>query len=157
MKYLIIYITIAIFISCNHSQNSGHSSIGFESTVLKEVEDAVWAFHAADTSRNAEAVINLMWPECNMLIDGNRIQYNDLVEGARSFMPGLIVFHTEWKDLNIIPIDPNNALSSFIFEDSIVTNTGDIIRSTGPNTFLWQKRGDEWRIIYGDADHYPID
>ena len=157
MKYLPVLSAFLLLSSCDHSHDEKGVSKSFEAIVLKEVEEAVWAFHAADTSRNAEAVINLMWPECNMLIDGNRIQYDDLVNGARSFMPTLKVFHTEWTDLDIIPINPENALSSFIFNDSIVTNSGVITRAKGPNTFLWQRRGSEWRIIYGDADHYPID
>ena len=159
-KYRLITIGLILtsltILSCgNKSENPDLP--GYEATVIQEVENAVWAFHSADTARNATAVVNLMWPECNMLIDGKRMAYEDLAAGSRAFMPSLDVFDTEWTDLQVIPISSTSAISSFLFRDSIVTKEGAVIQSKGPNTFLWQKRGDEWRVLYGDADHYPID
>lgn len=123
--------------------------------VKREVEKAVWTFHAADTSRNAKAVIDLLWPEYSMLADGNRIQYGDVANGSPQFMAGLNVFHTEWTELEIIPISATAALSSFLFRDSLVRVDGEIIKKQGPTTMLWEKRSGEWRLRYGDADHYP--
>ncbi len=92
-----------------------------------------------------------------MLVDGSRIGYRDVVEGSRAFMAELEVFYTEWTDLHIIPLGPDVAVFSFLFKDSIVTLEGEVTRSTGPNTFVWERREGEWRVIYGDADHYPVD
>ena len=125
------------------------------SQVQQEVTEAVWAFHAADTSRNAQAVLDLLWPEYTMLADGQRINYADVATGAPGFMESLDVFYTEWTDLQIILISETAALSSFLFRDSLVANTGVVTKNRGPNTFLWEKRGEEWRVLYGDADHYP--
>lgn len=124
--------------------------------IVTEVEAAVWAFHAADTSKNAAAVIGLLWPEYTMLVDGNRITYQDVATGSPAFMADLALFHTEWSNLNIVPLGPNNAVASFIFSDSIITQNGELTQSTGPNTFVWQKRNGVWKVIYGDADHYPL-
>ena len=126
-----------------------------EANVNREVTAAVWAFHAADTSRNAQAVIDLLWPEYTMLVDGNRITYSDVAAGSPAFMEGLDMFYTEWTDLQIIPISDKAALTSFLFRDSLVHKDGVVTKKRGPNTFLWEKRGDEWRVRYGDADHYP--
>lgn len=106
---------------------------------------------------NAEKVIALMWPECTMLIDGHRINYQDLSQGSRQFMSNLDQFHTEWNDLKIIPVAENAAIASFIFKDSIIDKSGNLTYAKGPNTFLWQKRNGEWRVLYGDADHYKLD
>ena len=46
--------------------------------IVAEVEDAVWAFHAADTARDAEAVIQLLWPEFEMLGDGQRVSLHQI-------------------------------------------------------------------------------
>ena len=126
-------------------------------SVAAEVEAAVWAFHAADTARDAEAVIGLLWPEYDMLVDGVRVGYDEVVEGSRSFMPSLELFHTDWTDLRITPLGADAAVASFQFRDSIVTKTGELIRSQGPTTFVWQRRNGEWRLLHGDSDHYPID
>jgi len=72
-------------------------------------------------------------------------------------MASLELFATEWNDLRITVIGPDAALSSFHFRDSIVTKSGELIRTQGPTSFVWERRGDEWRIVYGDADHYPIE
>ena len=125
--------------------------------VEREVTAAVWAFHAADTSKNAQAVLDLLWPEYTMLADGRRIAYSDVAAGSPAFMESLEVFHTEWTDLQIIPISEKAALSSFLFRDSLVNKAGEVTKKQGPNTFLWEKRGEEWRVLYGDADHYPWD
>jgi len=122
-----------------------------------QVEEAVWAFHTADTSRSAEGVIDLLWPEFTMMVDGNQMSYEDAVGGARGFMPSLDVFHTEWTQLQITLLGEEHAISSFVFRDSIVTSTGDVIQSWGPNTFIWEKREGQWKVLYTDADHYPID
>lgn len=125
--------------------------------VTAEVEAALWRFHAADTAKNAEGVINLLWPDYTMLVDGARLGYADVVAGSRAFMATLVLFHTEWTDVQIIPLSPNAAVTSFQFADSIVTLAGVLTQSRGPNTFVWQKRDGEWRVLFADADHYPAE
>lgn len=124
--------------------------------IKNEVEDALWAFHEADTSRNAQGVIDLLWPEYSMLADGRRILYADVVAGSPQFMAGLSLFYTEWSDVQTLVLGPDVAVTSFVFRDSLVAKTGEITKNRGPNTFVWQKRAGEWRVLYGDADHYPI-
>jgi hypothetical protein len=128
-----------------------------EESVRSQVEAGVWAFHRADTARSAEQVIALLWPEFEMLVDGQRVGFDEVAEGSRTFMAGVETFHTTWSDLRIIPLGPDAAVSSFIFRDSIVTRSGELIRNRGPTTLVWQRRDGEWRIRFGDADHYPID
>ena len=125
--------------------------------VASEVEAALWAFHAADTARDAEGVIGLLWPEFTMLADGSRATYDDVVTASRDFMAGLAVFYTEWDDVEVTPLGENVAITSFQFSDSIVTKTGEITRARGPTTFVWQRRDGVWRVLYADADHYPIE
>jgi hypothetical protein len=91
-----------------------------------------------------------------MLVDGRRTGYADVVEGTRQFMAGLELFHTDWTDLEVIPLNANTAVASFLFRDSIITRAGDTIRAQGPTTFIWTRRAGEWRLLFGDADHYPI-
>ena len=125
--------------------------------VVAEVEAAVWAFHAADTARDAAAVIDLLWPEYTMLADGAWIGYDDVVASSPEFMASLEVFHTVWTDLRVTPLGRNTAMSSFLFRDSILTRSGELIRARGPTTFVWERRGGQWRVLFGDADHYPIE
>lgn len=138
------------------SPKSAASVAGDFPGVEAEVEAAVWAFHAADTARDAEGVIGLLWSDYEMLVDGQRLDYEQVAAGSRDFMTGLEVFHTTWSDLQVIPLADNLALSSFLFRDSIVTTSGELIQSRGSTTFLWERRAGEWRLRFADADHYPI-
>ena len=121
------------------------------------IEAGVRAFHRADTARDAEAVIALLWPDFTILVDGARQDYEQVAAASREFMGSLEFFHTEWTDLQILPLGPDAAVSSFRFRDSIMTSAGTLIRSRGPTTFVWERRNGEWRIRFADADHYPID
>jgi ketosteroid isomerase-like protein len=125
-------------------------------SVRTAVEAATWAFHAADTARDAEAVIDLLWPDFTMLADGARVEHAEVVAGSREFMAGLELFDTEWTDVRVLALAPDVAVSSFLFRDSIVTATGELIRSRGPTTLVWVRREGTWRVLLGDADHYPL-
>lgn len=125
--------------------------------IIEQVKNQVDAFHEADITLNSEGVIDLLWPEFTMLVDGNYVTYDDIRKNSPKFMASLESFHTEWKNLRIVPIGNQHAISSFIFTDSIVAKDGAITQSKGPNTFVWEKRNGNWKVIYGDADHYPIE
>lgn len=141
-------------LACDGTDNDTSEDLQDPRLVVQQVESVVWAFHAADTARNAEGVIDLLWPEFTMLVDGRRLTYPEVVEGSREFMATLESFHTEWSDLEIVPVGNDAAVSSFVFRDSIVTRAGEVDRAHGPTTFVWQKRAGEWRVLFTDADHY---
>ncbi len=124
--------------------------------LIEQVKSRVHEFHAADTSLNAQAVIDLLWPEFTMLANGSYTNYEEVKKGTIPFMESLEAFHTEWTNLKIIPLGDLHAVSSFIFTDSIIAKDGSVTQSTGPNTFVWEKRNGQWKLIYADADHYPV-
>jgi len=157
-RRILYYLIVSGWMILTSSCQPSNSQTTFDSEIVKqEVEAQIWAFHTADTSMNAEAMIDLLWPEYTMLADGKRISYDDVSQGSAQFMSNLTLFHTEWTDLEIIPVSADAALSSFIFKDSIINKSGELTRQQGPNTFLWQRRNGEWKLLYGDADHYPLD
>jgi len=152
-------LVVILLVACgNPSDRPAEGSLARPiSSVMAEVDAALWAFHAADTAKDAEAVIGLLWPEYYMFVDGARIGYDEVVRGAREFLPSLELFHTDWTDVRITPLGPDAAVASFQFRDSIITMTGELIQSRGPTTFVWHRRDGEWRLVYGDADHYALD
>ena len=121
-----------------------------------EIESKVWEFHKADTAKNAEAVINLLWSDFTMMGDGHKTSYEEVAKGSSEFMASLDLFHTEWTDIDIVVLSPDIGISSFLFKDSIIFKSGDVTLTKGPTSFVWQKRKNEWKVIYADADHYPL-
>ena len=150
-----LFVGLLLIVSgCN--QKAEQETIDTE-LIIEQVTEQVQAFHRADTSRNAEGVVALLWPEYTMLVDGHYISYEDVTKGSPVYMASLESFHTEWTDLRVVPLNKYHAISSYIFNDSIVAKDGTVTRSKGPNTFVWEKRNGIWKVIYGDADHYPLD
>ncbi|WP_167606849.1 nuclear transport factor 2 family protein [Maribellus sediminis] len=149
------FLTGLVFLisSCVQLTNSKETDTA---VVIDQVKSRVYDFHAADTAMNAQAIIDLLWPEFTMLADRNYTNYEQVKAGSFAFMESLAAFHSDWTDLKIIPLGDQYAVSSFIFTDSIVAKDGTITRATGPNTFVWEKREGEWKLIYADADHYPV-
>lgn len=153
---LTIYLSVTLLTLFASCQKQATNTEIDSAQIINEVKIKVNAFYAADTSLNAQVMVDLLWPEFTMLADGNHIVYEDVKRGTKAFMDSLETFRTEWKDLKIIPISRYHAISLFIFTDSLVAKDGTITQSRGPNTFVWEKRNDEWKVIYGDADHYPV-
>jgi len=152
-----VLIVVAFGLSCfacNGADYDASEVLQDSPSVVEQVEAAVWAFHAADTARNAQGVIDLLWPEFTMLVDGRRLTYPEVAAGSREFMATLESFHTEWSDLEIVSLGSDAAISSFVFRDSIVTRDGEVNQAHGPTTFVWQRRAGEWRVLFADADHY---
>ena len=149
----LIFISLFLILSCaKKDEIKADNSI----EVIEQVTSQVNAFHRADTTLNSKAVLDLLWPEFTMLSDGRHINYNDVSKSAHAFMSSLKSFDTQWDSLKIIPLGTDHAISSFIFTDSIVAKDGTITQSRGPNTFVWEKRENTWKVLYADADHYPI-
>jgi uncharacterized membrane protein SpoIIM required for sporulation/ketosteroid isomerase-like protein len=151
-------VTASVAVGCaDPGARSSEASMPQLSDITADVEAAVWAFHAADTARDAEAVLALLWPDFTMRVDGNHQDYGQIETASRDFMGSLEFFHTQWTDLRVVPLAPDVAVASFQFRDSILTAGGDLIRSRGPTTFVWERRSGVWRVRFADSDHYPID
>jgi len=64
-------------------------------------------------------------------------------------------FDAVWSDLEVRALGPDAAIATFRFRDSIVTGTGETSVLEGPTTLAWERRGEDWLIVFVDADHYP--
>jgi len=126
-------------------------------TVAAAVDSATWSFHAAEVALDGEAVVAHLATDFYMYGDGVRSDYADVAPQIRSTMGTLSVFDARWSDLEVRVLGPDAAIASFLFRDSMVTTTGDVTVLRGPTTLVWERRGDDWLIVYVDADHYPPD
>lgn len=75
-----------------------------------------------------------------MLVDGSYLTCDQVVASLRDFKASLSLFHTEWTSLRIVPLGQNAGVSLFALRDSIVTRAGELIRSQGTTSFVWQSK-----------------
>jgi hypothetical protein len=110
-------------------------------TVTASVDSATRAFEAA--------------AQFYMYVDGVRSGYDSVVAGIRRTMPSFQHFEPNFGNVEVIVLGRNAAVVSMTFHDSIVAETGDLLRLRGPTTLVWERRATDWLIVYADADHYP--
>ncbi len=122
--------------------------------IAAAVDSATRSFQEAERARDAERTVAHLAPDFYMYVDGVRTTYAESVEMISQSMPTLSAFEPTWDDLEVRVLGRNAAVVSFVFRDSLVAMNGDITVMTGPTTLVWERRGDDWLVVYGDADHY---
>ncbi len=149
--------TILLAASAACSPGGSTLSEADRTAIAIAVDSATRAFQDAERARDAEHTIAHLAPDFSMYNDGVRTSYDAVVESIRATMGTFQHFEPQWSDLVVRVLGPNAAVVSFTFRDSIVTESGDILRFTGPTTLVWERRGTHWLIVFADADHYPVE
>jgi ketosteroid isomerase-like protein len=125
--------------------------------IERSVRSAVDAFAAAQRERDADAIVGHLAPDFYMYADGTRVDYETVVGQIRSTMPSLQRLETTWSDVEVTVLARDAALVSFVFQDDVTDADGVRARVRGPTSFVWRLREGEWRLVYADADHYPVE
>ena len=125
--------------------------------IVAEVRAAVDAFAQAERDLDPEAALSFIAPGFTMYGDGQPAGYAEVAEGMPAFLRSLRRFDTTWSDIEVRPLGRDHALVSLVFHDEIEAADGTVTRQWGPNTFVWQRFGERWQIIYTDADHYDVE
>jgi ketosteroid isomerase-like protein len=126
-----------------------------EQLIVTRVELLTGAFEQAERDRDPERVLALIAPDFYMYADGVRADYDEIVAGIRD-IASFQHFEPGWANLEVRVLGPDTALATFTFRDSIVTGPGEVLLAGGATTLIWERRDGEWRVVYADADHYPV-
>ena len=65
-------------------------------------------------------------------------------------------FEPGFAEVEVRVLGHDAALVSLTFRDSIITASGDLLQFQGPTTLIWERLEGQWRLVYADADHYPV-
>jgi len=125
--------------------------------VAASVDSATHEFRGAERARDADRMIAQIAPAFYMYDDGVRKDYQETVAQIRSTMPSFQSFETEWSDVESTVLGPNGAVVSFTFRDSLIDASGQTLRLEGATTFVWERFGGDWLLVYAQADRWPID
>ena len=91
-----------------------------------------------------------------MFNDGVRRSRDEIVAGVAQAFPTLRFLTGGFRDLEIHVLAPDAALATALFEETITTNDGTVVKQRGAATWLWRQAAGEWRIAFGHVDHYPL-
>lgn len=125
--------------------------------IEREVDSAMRAFEAAERSLDVEGMISFFGdvPEFRMYMDTRRITYDALVAQLPAGFEEMAAVEGGFTDIEITALSPHLALASAPFRGTYTDTAGNVVRQRGVATWIWRQLRDDWRIIYGDVDHYP--
>ncbi|HKS07250.1 MAG TPA: nuclear transport factor 2 family protein [Gemmatimonadaceae bacterium] len=124
--------------------------------VVASVDSVLRAFEAAQRARDAEGAVALMASDFQMYTDGVRQAYDSIAHNIRTSFASMRFVEPGFSDISVRAMSPTVALTSFRFRDSLVTNSGELMRFTGATTLLWELRRGRWLMTHGHADHRPV-
>lgn len=96
--------------------------------IAASVDSATRAFEAAQRARDVERVIAHLAPEFYMYNDGVRADYASAVASIRRSLGSFRHFEPGFENLEVRVLGSHGAVVSFTFQDSIIDNTGQLLR-----------------------------
>ena len=124
--------------------------------IAASVDSVTWALEEAERSRDPERTIAYLAPDFYMYADGIRTGYDSVTASMRRNLGTMQHFEPGFDNVEVRVLARDAALVSLTFRDSVVTASGDLLQFQGPTTLIWQRLEGQWRIVYADADHYPV-
>jgi ketosteroid isomerase-like protein len=124
--------------------------------IAGRIDSLMRAFEEAERSRDPERVIEYLAPDFYMYVDGMRTGYNSVAANMRRTLGSLQHLEPGFQNVEVRVLGRNAALVSMTFRDSVVTASGQTQQLQGPTTLIWERLQGQWRLVYADADHYPV-
>jgi ketosteroid isomerase-like protein len=143
---------VSLLAAC--SSSPGNRTDNERAGIAAAVDSATRAFEAAQRERNPELAIAHLAPDFYMYLDGRRVGYDSVAATIRRTLPTFRQVEPGFSDVAVTVLSPTAAFVSLVFHDSVTSSSGQLLRSTGPTTLVWERRNGRWLIIYADADHY---
>lgn len=125
-------------------------------TITQVIDSLMGAFEEAERAQDAERLIAFLAGDFYMYVDGARSGYDSVAASMQRNLGTMQHFEPGFANVEVRVLARDAALVSLTFRDSIITASGDLLQSQGPTTLIWQQREGQWRIVYADADHYPV-
>jgi ketosteroid isomerase-like protein len=125
--------------------------------ITTSVDSAMRSFEAAERARDADRMLAhfVSGPEFRLYNDGQRVDYAAMAAQLHTGLGGLKSVEGGFEGIEVTVLSPGAALASATFRETATDTAGAIVRTHGPVTLVWVRRGTEWKIVYGQADHYP--
>lgn len=150
-----VFVGALLVAACQQPAPEGALTAAEWQLIAASVDSVTRAFEQAERDRDPERVLTFIAPDFYMYVDGVRADYETTVPGIRG-IASFLHFEPGWENVEVRVLGPEAALVSFAFRDSIITESGELLLARGATTLIWERRDGEWRVVYADADHYPV-
>ena len=152
-------LAIGALAGCSNSAaGSAGTQAAFDSAaVAGSVDSAVRAFMAAELARDAEAATAHFLRSADFRVhsDLERFEYDSARAVVARTLPSLRSVEGGFDTVEVMVIGPAAAIATTPFHETLTDSAGQETRLRGVTTWLWQRVGDEWKVRYLHAAHYP--
>lgn len=155
LRTVLLWGLVVAFAACREGAEAPLSDAERRSMAAR-VDSLTGAFEAAQRSRDPERTVGFLAPDFYMYVDGVRSGYDSVAARIRRTLGAMQHVEPGFENVEVRVLGRDAALVSLVFRDSVITASGQTQQSRGPTTLIWERRQDQWRIVYADADHYPV-
>jgi uncharacterized protein (TIGR02246 family) len=126
-------------------------------SVREAVERGMASFEAAERALDPGTLVGHFSDGGGFYMhhDGMRLSREDIVAGVSQAFSTLRSLEGGFTDIEIHVLAPDAALATALFEETITTADGAVIRQRGAATWLWREQRGKWTIVFGHVDHRP--
>jgi ketosteroid isomerase-like protein len=125
--------------------------------IVSEVIAAMRSYEDAVRKLDAERTIAhyAQESEFRVCFDNQISDYDTLVAQVRNDFASLGAIEGGFTDITVLKLGPGVAAAIAPFRETLVDKAGNRSPVKGTVTWIWARRGTEWKILFGHATHEP--
>ncbi len=163
-RYLSFLVTFVVLLmlfwsGCQKQESRTGTAVSAEerAKIVSEVTAAMNSYEAAVRRLDVERIIEHFAkdPEFRVCFDNQVSDYDTLVSQVRKDFASMGAIEGGFTDITVILLGPSVAAAIAPFRETYVDKSGTRSPVKGTVTWIWGRRGSEWKILYGHAAHEP--
>jgi len=160
MKHIGLLVLVLCFaFGCQKQQGEKTTVISPEERdkIVAEVTAAMNSYDEAVGSLDTERIFAhyANEPEFRVCLDNKISDYETLVSQVRKDFASLDAIEGGFTDITVLLLGPGIAAAVAPFRETFVDKSGTRSSVKGTVTWIWGRRGTEWKILYGHGVHEP--
>jgi ketosteroid isomerase-like protein len=126
-------------------------------TIAGVIETRMRSFEAAERALDADRLIaHFAGPTSGyMYNDGQKLTFEAMALEIRGSFRRLRAIDGGFEDVDVVVLATDAALATARFQSTVTSVSGSETKQHGAATWLWRLLAGEWKITYGQIDHYP--
>jgi ketosteroid isomerase-like protein len=163
MKNPLLVVSLVLLLcfafGCQKQQGgtSANISPAERDKIVSEVTAAMKSYNDAVGSLDTERIFAhyANEPEFRVCLDNQISDYEALVSQVRKDFASLNAIEEGFTDITVLLLGPGIAAAAAPFRETFVDKAGNRSPVKGTVTWIWGRRGTEWKILYGHGAHEP--
>ena len=154
------FLVMLFWSGCQEQQSQEGSAVSAEerATVVSEVTAAMNSYGTAVGRLDVERTIGhyANEPEFRVCFDNHVTSYDAFVSQVRQDFASMAAVEGGFTSITVILLGPGVAAAIAPFRERFADQAGNwspVIKGTV--TWVWVRRGADWKILYGHATHEP--